>query len=102
MKARIVLFLESLLSRKFLIAVVGVAMFISMDEYDQALIILLAYLGVEGGADVVSRYKGGTLNTSVIENAMSQNIDSEVDTSTVVTGKASGVPLFNEETNRGE
>ena len=39
-------FVASLLSRKFLLAVGTILTFIAMEQYDQALIALLAYLGV--------------------------------------------------------
>lgn len=90
-------FLQSLLSRKFLLTVSGAVALWSMKQYDQVVVLLLGYVGVEGGADLVSRYKGGTLTASDIENVTSQN--DEVDVSSVTTGKPT--PLFNEEEKEG-
>lgn len=39
-------FIKTLLSRKFLLAAGTIITFIAMEQYDQALIALLAYMGV--------------------------------------------------------
>lgn len=52
---RVKAFLQSLLSRKFLLAVAAIAAFLANDQYAEAMGALLTYLGVEGAADVVER-----------------------------------------------
>lgn len=90
-------FLNSLLSRKFLLTVSGAVALWSIQQYGEMVVLILGYLGVEGGADLVDRYKGRTLTASDIEKVTSQNNEYEVDTSKVVTGKPKPTPLFNEE-----
>lgn len=97
MKAKILVFLESLLSRKFLLTLAGAGALWSIQQYSEMVLLILGYLGVEGGADIVNRYKERSLTASDIEKVMSQNNDYEVDTSKVVTGNAKSTPLFNEE-----
>ena len=97
MKAKLYNFVNSLLSRKFLLTVIGASALWSIHQYGEMVVLLLGYLGVEGGADLVTRYKGRTLTASDVQNAMSQNIDDAPDTSRVVTGKPESAPLFNEE-----
>lgn len=46
---------KSLLSRKFLLTLGATATFIANKQYTEALTAVLAFLGVEGAADVVSR-----------------------------------------------
>lgn len=94
MKARIEQFLLSLLSRKFLITIVGAYFLYQLKRYDEMVLLVLGFLGVEGGADIVSRYKSRSLVASDVLNSMSQNDETGVDTNKVITGKT---PLFNEE-----
>lgn len=93
-------FQRSLLSRKFLLTVSGAIALWSIGQYGEMVVLLLGYLGVEGGADIVNRYKGRVLTASDIEKVTSQNVDYEVDTSKVVAGNAKPTPLFNEEEKR--
>lgn len=51
-------FLRSLLTRKFLLAVGTAIVFGANGQYDLALYAILAFLGVEGAADTVSRVQG--------------------------------------------
>ena len=94
MKVKLYNFLNSLLSRKFLLTAIGAGALYSIHQYSEMVMLLLGYLGVEGGADLVTRYKGRTLTASDVQNAVSQNVDDAPDTSKVVTGNT---PLFNEE-----
>lgn len=48
-------FIQRLSSRKFLLAVSAFTGFLATREYDQAVIVVLGYLGVEGYADARSR-----------------------------------------------
>lgn len=48
-------FVTRLGSRKFLLAVSAFVGFLATREYDQAVIVVLGYLGVEGAADVAAR-----------------------------------------------
>jgi hypothetical protein len=50
-------FLQSLLSRKFLLAVGTALVFIANGAYTEAVAVILGFLGVEGAADAVSRSK---------------------------------------------
>lgn len=95
MQAKIAVFIESLMSRKFILTVVGAFALYTSKQYTELVVLILGYLGVEGGADLVSRYKTRNLTARDIENAVSQNIDEGVDTSKIVSGK--DTPLFNEE-----
>lgn len=90
-------FLQSLLSRKLLLTLAGALALWSAGQYDQVVILILGYVGVEGGADLVSRYKERSLTATDVQNAVSQNNVYEVDTSKVVTGNAKDAPLFNEQ-----
>lgn len=49
--------LTSLLSRKFLLALGTSLVFIANGAYGEAVAVILGFLGVEGTADAVSRYK---------------------------------------------
>jgi hypothetical protein len=89
-------FLKSLLSRKFLLTLSGVIALYSIHQYDQMCILILGYLGVEGGADIVGRYKERSLTATDVQNAVSQNVVYELDTSQVLPGNAKPAPLFNE------
>ena len=87
-------FITSFLSRKFMLTVIGAAALWSIGQYSEMVILLLGYIGVEGGADLVERYKGGTLTHTDIENTMSQNVETDVvDRNVVITGNT---PLFDE------
>lgn len=48
-------FIQRLTSRKFLLAVSAFAGFLATKEYDQAVVVVLGYLGVQGYADAKSR-----------------------------------------------
>lgn len=96
MRNQIKLFLKSCLSRKFVITFAGVIALWSIHQYSEMVVLILGYVGVEGGADIVSRYKNRTLTASDVQNVVSQNIDDAPDTSKVVTGKDVGTPLFDE------
>ena len=51
-------FIKSLLSRKLIIAVIAVAYFISIGEYNQALVVILGYFG----ANVAETFKSKELD----------------------------------------
>jgi len=91
-------FIYSFLSRKFMLTVIGAAALWSIGQYGEMVVLLLGYIGVEGGADLVERYKSGTLTHSDIESTMSQNTETdEVDKNVIVTG---ATPLFDEEVSK--
>lgn len=48
---------QSLLSRKLLLAVVGIVGAVVRKDYGAAETIILSYIGVEGAADIVTRVK---------------------------------------------
>lgn len=48
-------FLRSLLTRKFLLALGTFITFVANKQYNEALGVVLAYIGLEGAADVVER-----------------------------------------------
>ena len=48
-------FIQRLSSRKFLLALSAFAGFLATGEYDQAVVVVLGYLGVEGYADAKAR-----------------------------------------------
>lgn len=48
-------FFQRLSSRKFLLALSAFAGFLATREYDQAVVVVLGYLGVEGYADAKAR-----------------------------------------------
>ena len=50
-------FLKSLLSRKFLLALGTFIVFVANGQYNEALGVVLAYIGLEGAADVATRVK---------------------------------------------
>lgn len=85
---------ERLLSRKLWIAIASFAVFILNDQYTEAMGVIIAYLGIQGGADIVNNSRSVSIPFGN-NNAMSQNDDYAVDQSKVVTGKAT--PLFDEE-----
>lgn len=72
-------FLKSLLSRKFLLALGTALVFIASEQYDQALYVVLAYLGFNTAQKFVSS------GSSLISGGTS-NANSSVDTSEVFTG----------------
>lgn len=55
MNARLVEFVKSLLSRKFLLALSAFLAAVANGEWTAAVTIVLGYLGVEGGADFIER-----------------------------------------------
>ena len=85
---------ERLLSRKLWITVLTAIVLILNEQYNEAVLLVIAYLGVQGASDAVSSYKGSSVVTSLPENLMSQNDDNAVDQSKVVSGKS--IPLFDE------
>lgn len=100
MKARIEELLVRFTSRKFLLTAIGAFALYSQRQYGEMVVLLLGFVGVEGGADLVAKYKGRTLTARDIENTVSQNIvniDDDPDTSRIVSGKPSPTPLFDEE-----
>ncbi len=82
--------------RKFLLTAVGAFALYSAGQYGEMVVLVLGFVGVEGGADLVKKYQTRTLTASDIGTAVSQNAEYEVDTSKVVTGKPKPTPLFNE------
>ncbi len=85
-------------SRKFLFTLIGAVALYSAGAYAEMVILLIGYIGVQGGADIVSKYQGGTLTASDIETAVSHNTDDTPDTSKIVTGGTTltATPLFDE------
>ena len=84
-------------SRKFIVAVLGAITLASNGQWNEFTLLILGYLTAEGAGDVVERFKGGvgTLNSYV--NPESHNTDdSDIDTSSVVSGR-DDIPLFYEE-----
>lgn len=88
-------FIRSFLSRKFLLTLGGAIALWQQRQFSEFVILLLGYVGVQGASDIVGKYKNGTLSASDVETVVSHNIETEVDTSKVVTGNST--PLFNEE-----
>lgn len=84
---------ERLLSRKLWIAVFTFAVFILNEQYPEAMGVIIAYLGIQGGADIVNNSKAVSIPFEK-KSAVSQNDDNAVDQSKVVTGNT---PLFDEE-----
>lgn len=82
-------------SRKFIITVIGLATLASNTQWTEFTALILGYLTAEGAGDVVERFKSSTSTLDSYVNPQSHNIDEEVDTSVVVSGK--DTPLFNEE-----
>jgi hypothetical protein len=87
-------FINRYTSRKLILTVAGAVALYSAGAYDQVVILLIGYIGVQGGSEIVSKYKSKTLTASDIE-AVTDNY--EVDTSKIVSGKPKPTPLFNEE-----
>jgi hypothetical protein len=87
-------FINRYTSRKLILTVAGAVALYSAGAYDQVVILLIGYIGVQGGSEIVSKYKTKTLMASDIE-AVTDNY--EVDTSKIVSGKPKPTPLFNEE-----
>lgn len=52
---RLKLFVSSLASRKFLLAIAAIAKLLADKQYGEAVTVVLAYLGIEGAADVGER-----------------------------------------------
>lgn len=86
-------------SRKFLLTIAGIALVIGLPEHaDNIVQIIGMFVGAEGLADVVERYKKGTLGHDDDTTVVSYNDedgDGGVDTTTIVTGN--DTPLFDEE-----
>lgn len=82
-------FFQSLLSRKFLLALGTICIFIANEQYAEAITIILAYLGVEGAADIMSRVKTVRNSTGAISSAPAASgaVDSGVGTE-IFTGTA--------------
>jgi len=88
-------FVQSLLSRKFLLAVGSFCVLVANGQYTEAVAVVMTYLGVNAYAEV----KGA--GTSIIQTSISgesYNVD-DVDTTKIVTGNntTTSVPLFNQE-----
>lgn len=86
---------QRLLSRKLWLAVATSIVFILNEQYTEAMGVIIAYLGIQGGIDAVSGSRSGVSIPFDVNNSVSQNDDYAVDQSKVVTGKAT--PLFDEE-----
>lgn len=84
--------LMRLTSRKLWLAVGGFITFVANKQYTEAMAVVLGYLGVEGGADML---RGGGSIPFAAKNAESHN-DGEPDKSAIVTG-AGRVKSFDEE-----
>lgn len=74
--------IQKLTSRKLWIAIFTFALFILNEQYNEALAVVLAYLGMQGVVDAVDTRKSGMVGYSGLENDMSQNVD----TDKIVTG----------------
>lgn len=84
-------------SRKFLLSVAGLVTLALNGQWNEFTFVLLGYVGAEGGADLVERLKTGvsTLNTYVNSESHNDVDIEEVDTTRIITGKAT--PMFDEE-----
>lgn len=83
---------ERLLSRKLWIAIASFAVFVLNEQYTEAMGVIIAYLGIQGGADIVNNSKAISIPFAN-NNAMSHNDDNAVDETKVVAGNT---PLFDE------
>lgn len=82
--------LNRLTSRKLWIAVGSIVVFVANERYAEALTVILAYLGIEGGADVASRLKPTNISTDnvTVLPAPSQDDFSAVDHSgKIISGR---------------
>lgn len=59
-------FIASLLSRKFLLALGTFLVLVANNQYTEAVAVVIGYLGAEGAADVAQRY-GEASSTVVVE-----------------------------------
>ena len=59
-----------LTSRKFLVTAAGALALYSSKQYTEFVVLILGYLGVEGGADLVQRYRTGGLTALDIQEAV--------------------------------
>lgn len=83
-------------SRKFLLALFGAGTLAVNQQWTEFVGVITSYLVAEGAGDAVERFKGGVSTLDKYVNPVSQNVDDEVDTTVIETGKG-GIPLFNEE-----
>lgn len=65
--------LARLTSRKLWIAIGSFILFVTNEQYSEALLVVLTYLGIEGGADVASRLKSGTNSTQGLLDALARS-----------------------------
>lgn len=86
---------DRLLSRKLWLTIATAVVFILNEQYTEAMGVIIAYLGIQGGIDAVSSTRGAVSIPFDVNSSVSQNDDYVVDQSKVVTGKAT--PLFDEE-----
>lgn len=75
---------SQLKSRKFWLAVSAFIAFIATKQYNEALGVVTAYIGLEGAADVVGRYQDGKVEQQKLEFDVSDDDEPNVDT--VVSG----------------
>lgn len=87
-------FIKRYTSRKLILTVAGALALYSAGAYSEVVILLLGYIGIQGGSDIVSKYNSKTLTASDIQAVTD---DYDVDTSKIVSGKPQPTPLFNEE-----
>lgn len=88
-----------LTSRKLWLTIAAFITFIVNGQYTEAVLVVSAYLGMQGVQDVV----GQRYNAPEIIKPTSQNVDDEeeVDKTVIETGNV-GTPLFNEQTKEDD
>lgn len=89
--------IKRLTSRKFLLTVAAALIFIANKQYDQLMVVVAGYLGVEGLGDAAERYttpKALAAQASLKETALTfgalDSPDAGVDRNTFVPGSISG------------
>ncbi len=76
---------NNLKSRKFWLAVGAFITFVAAGEYNEAMLVIMGYLGVEGAADATERYQNARYKQSPT-GAMIEDEDDVVDTTKIVSG----------------
>lgn len=75
LKDAVTMFASGLLSRKFLLALGSFITFVAQKDYDRAMWVVLGYLGIEGGADIVERHQGAKRPDVTVQEAETVNVE---------------------------
>jgi len=77
--------LKRLISRKFLLALAGILVFIANQQWTELTVVILGYLGSEGAADAVARYsttkfvEAPVATTKAVNSFFNEDPDDDVD-----------------------